>query len=96
MSDLSLPFWLLIGSDAEHPPSAFTTTEKLGAFLDSEEPGQWKISLIATPEGLMLGIADVHQTGASVVWLDPTPGAAPQDSIQLVDLMELRARLGAA
>jgi hypothetical protein len=96
LSDLSLPFWVLTGADADHPASAFTTTEKLTAFLDKGGAGRWKISLVADRESLILAIADAHLQGATAVWLDPIAGAAQEDSIRLVDLMELSAGLGAA
>jgi hypothetical protein len=96
MTDLRLPFWVVIDRDAKSPPAAFTTTEKLTAFLDNEASGRWKVSLIAHPEALILAIADAHQQGATAVWLDPVLGAAPGDSVRLVDLMELSARLSVA
>jgi hypothetical protein len=86
----------LFDRDAKASPSAFSTTEKLTAFLDSDVSGRWKISLIADREALVLVIADAHQQGVTAVWLDPIAGAVPGDSVKLVDLYELSARLGAA
>jgi hypothetical protein len=96
MSDLRLPFWVLFDRDAHAPPSAFTTTEKLTAFLDTGDSGRWKISLIADPEALLFAIADAHQQGVAALLLDPVSGATPGDSVQLVDLMELNARINVA
>jgi hypothetical protein len=95
MSDLSLPFWVLVDRDGESAPTAFSTKDKLMDFLDHES-GRWKISLIADREGLVLAIADIHQQGATAVWLDPVANASPEDSVPLVDLCELSTRLNAA
>jgi hypothetical protein len=93
MSDLRLPFWVLFDRDAQAPPSAFSTTEKLTAFLDTDASGRWKTSLIAHPEALLFAIADAHQQGVTALLLDPELGATPGDSVRLVDLMELNARM---
>jgi hypothetical protein len=95
MSALQLPFWVLTGADADHPPLAFTTTQKLIAYLDTGAASHWKISFVVDRPSLILAIADVHLQGASAVWLDPQAGAAPGDSIRLVDLMALSERLAA-
>jgi hypothetical protein len=86
----------LTGADADHPPLAFTTTQKLTAFLDTGRPGCWKISLVVDRSSLILAIADAHLQGAATVWLAPIAGADPTDSIRLVDLMEFSERLDAA
>ena len=95
MSELCLPFWVLTGADDDHPPSAFTTTEKLTAFLGNGGAGRWKISFVIDRPSLILAIADVHMQGATAVWLDPSADANPGDSINLVDLVELSTRLAA-
>jgi hypothetical protein len=96
MSDLRLPFWVLFDRDAQAPPSAFSTTEKLTAFLDTDASGHWKISLIADPQALLFAIADAHQHGVTALLLDPVLGDSPGGSVRLVDLMELNARINVA
>ncbi len=80
----------------ESAPSAFTTTDKLIAFLDDGKSGHWKVSLIADREALIIAIADAHLEGVSTVWLDPKPGDTPSDSIRLIDLAELSRQLAPA
>ena len=93
MVDLSLPFWILIDPEGKSAPCAFSTTRKLADFLDTENLGRWSKRHIGDCESLLHAIADAHQQGAGMVWLDPEAGAEPGDSIQLVDLVELHERL---
>ena len=95
MSDLRLPFWLLIDAEGGHPPSAFTTTGKLASFREAHRNASWRITFVADRQALILAIADIHQQGAAVVWVDPDAGTAPGDSIQLMDLVELSRQLDA-
>jgi hypothetical protein len=85
----------LTGADADHPPLAFTTTEKLTTYLDTGAASHWRISFVVDRPSLILAIADVHMQGASAVWLDPKVGATPGDSIRLVDLVAICERLAA-
>jgi hypothetical protein len=96
VTELSLPFWMVLDRSGEAVPVAFTTTEKLSAFLDRDQSGSWSISLIADPAALFLAVADIHQQGAKMVWVDPAKSHSDSDSIRLVDLLELSQRLGAA
>jgi hypothetical protein len=96
MFPLSLPFWVLTGPDDQHPPSAFTTNERVSAFLGNGGAGRWKVSLVDDRPSLILAIADVHMQGATTVLLDPSADANPEDSIRLVDLVELSQQLKTA
>ena len=69
MSDLSLPFWIMLDEDRAHPPSAFTTRDKLEAFLEGQRLVRWKMSFVSDREALILSIADIHQQGAATVRL---------------------------
>ena len=58
MSDLRLPFWVLFDDGGEHPPSAFTTTNKL--------------ELLSTPTARVAGRQLTFQTASPWFWPLPT------------------------
>ena len=60
MSDLRLPFWVLLDEAGENPPSAFTTTGKLEDFLDAHRTARWKMSHVPDREALILAVQGEH------------------------------------
>jgi hypothetical protein len=88
VTKLQLPFWIvteqkhILNPPANIPcedplaPHAFTSTEKLTAFMAKRAGGRWDVNLVADEEGLIVTIADLHQQGASRISRNPTAPAA--------------------
>ena len=70
------PFWIVaehkhvLNQPAKLPcndpfaPHAFTSTEKLTAFLKARDGGRWDVSLVADKDAILLAVADAQHKGA--------------------------------
>ena len=74
MVDVALPFWVVTERRGETPPPvdpcddpvavhAFTSTEKMTAYLERRRPGTWKITYVTDRPALILALADAHRIG---------------------------------
>jgi hypothetical protein len=97
---LSLPIWFVTERKQEamptHPPCdeqggviAFSTTEKLTAFLAERTSGEWKINLVADRAWLILIIAIAHNRGMESICVDPDLNGTGGEKVLLNDLMRL-------
>ena len=79
---LSLPIWFVTDRKREAsagsrpcsdlgPVVAFSTTEKLAAFLAERQLGQWEINLVSDRAELILIIAIAHNHGMESICIDP-------------------------
>ena len=101
MEQIKLPFWLvterkhilnpplIIPCEDPNAPHAFTTAEKLTAFLNAREGGRWDVNLVADNEGLLVAIADVHQHGVVNICFDPEPDGSGGDLKRITDILQI-------
>jgi hypothetical protein len=68
---------------------AFSTTEKLSAFLSEREAGEWNLHLVSDRDGLVLIIAMAHNSRIDSICIDADPGGSGGDQVSLNDLMIL-------
>ena len=80
MPVLKLPLWFVTEREpkAGDPPLAedrdtlaFSTFEKLTAFLDYGKAGVWDVVAATEREHLVIVVADVHLRGGDSVYVDP-------------------------
>jgi len=97
---LSIPFWLI--SERKHvlnPPAkipcadpdavhAFTTAEKLAAFMKARGGARWEINQVADHEGVIVAVGDLHARGADKLCIDPEPDGSGGLLISLSDVLE--------
>ena len=94
MSQLRLPFWIAI----ERKPAAsatriaFTTPERLEAFLNTGNSPLWKSRLVLDRVNLALFVADMHASGATTLVVDPDQDG----SGEVIKLADLVAQLGSS
>jgi hypothetical protein len=68
---------------------AFTTTEKLMAFLAGSSAIEWKINLAGDREGLVLVIAIAHNHGIDSICTDPDERGSGGEDVSLNQLLAL-------
>jgi hypothetical protein len=100
----TLPFWLVtehnhvLSSPANIPcadPSAvhaFTSAEKLTAFLAARVGGRWEIRPVADYAGVVVAVADLHKHGAPHLCIDLAPDGSGGDLITLAELLDAYTR----
>jgi hypothetical protein len=97
---LDLPIWFVTERIQETAPLpsrcdkpgtviAFSTTEKLTAFLAERQSGEWKINLIADRAGLILIIALAHNHGMESICIDPNLDGSNGEQVGLCGLLSL-------
>jgi hypothetical protein len=97
---LRLPLWFVAERKHESSPVhttcddpgamlAFSTTQKLTAFLSERKAGEWKINLVGEREELILVIAIAHNQGLEAICLDPEEDGSGGERVSLNDLMFL-------
>jgi hypothetical protein len=105
MANLRLPLWFAFDRQPKVLPEqapcddpgstlAFSTTEKLIAFLGARQAGKWKLELGGDAQSLLGMVADFHQRGHVQVCLDPEPDERGGESVSLGDLLEFTDTLG--
>lgn len=96
---LKFPFWVVMPGEVESPPShaecgtgdlpvAFTTIEKMTAYLSARSAGNWRMRLV-NHTALLLLIADLHQLESEGICLDPEPDGSAGTRIPLSELMKM-------
>ena len=94
MARICLPLWFVTDRSEKATPAnppcgdprataAFTTTERLVAFLKGSSAGKWKVELVSDHQDLMLVIADLHSEGASAVCVDPHQDGTGGEHVKL-------------
>jgi len=94
------PFWVVTNRTGQSPSPiepcddpkalhAFSSTDRLTAFLEEREAGSWKVSLVACREGLVLAVADAHLNGATSFCFDPAPDGSGGQPLGLRELLTL-------
>ena len=97
---LGLPLWIVTEhiqtSEPEHGPCnepgkamAFSTSGKLFAFLSANLEGEWKMTMAADRDGLVILIADLHRLNVETICLDPENDGSAAQEIPLANLMAL-------
>ena len=98
---LNLPIWFLTQERNAEPQSwhapcdesgaviAFSTTEKLTAFLANRQSGEWKVSLVSDRAGLVFIVALAHNSGLESICFDLGPDGSGGEQIFLNELMSL-------
>jgi hypothetical protein len=97
---LDLPIWFLTERTQErislHPPCdergaviAFSTTEKLTAFLAGRQSGEWNLHLVADRAELILIIAIAHNRRMESIRIDPDLTGFGGQQVSLNELMSL-------
>ena len=100
MTKVRFPFWIVVDrlpeTDALRSPcddpkaiQAFSSGDKVVAYLAGREVGTWKVSLVNDRNALVLAIADAHQHGSVTVRLDSQndgSGGQPADITHLLDM----------
>jgi hypothetical protein len=97
---LKLPLWTVTEhvqtSDADPIPCdepgkavAFGSSTKLFAFLNSHLDGEWKMTMAADRDGLVIMIADLHRANIDTICLDPKVDGTGGEQVPLTDLMAL-------
>src|SRR6476619_1738479 len=104
MEQIELPFWLVterkhilnppqaIPCEDPKAPHAFTSAERLTAFLNARGGGRWEVNLVADNEGLLIAIADVHQRGVTNVCFDPEPDGSGGHLKRITDILQVYNR----
>ena len=97
---LDLPLWFLtdrrpkpstpaVSCDDPRAAIAFTTTDKVVEFLDARGSGQWKIALASDYESLVIVLAELHQTDADNICVDPNPDGSGGEATKMTELVKL-------
>lgn len=97
MTDVRLPFWIVTDRKAEQAPRfepcndpaavhGFTNTSVLIRFLEKRTAGDWKVSLVARADRLVLILADLYHTGHRSLCFNPMPDGAGGEHVPLADL----------
>jgi hypothetical protein len=101
MDNLALTYWLAterkhvlnpplkVPCDDPNAPLAFTTTEKLTAFLKAREAGRWNIKLISNHEAVVIAVADAHQHGARNICFDPEVDGSGGTLVGIQDILRV-------
>ena len=95
---LSIPLWFVSERKQRLPPArapcddpgamlAFSTTDKMSAFLSEREAGEWNLHLVGDREGLILIIAMAHNSRTESVCVDPESDGSGGQQVSLNDLM---------
>ena len=58
-------------------------------FLDARGSGQWKIALANDYENLVIARAEIHQTDADHICVDPNPDGSGGEAIEMTELVKL-------
>ena len=99
---LRLPLWFvtehvqLDGSDdtpcdVPEVAMAFTSVNGMLEFQLAHEGGEWKMSLAADRDGLIIVIADLHRAGTTTIVLDSETDGTGGEQVSLTDLMAFAA-----
>jgi hypothetical protein len=97
---VTVPIWFVVERKQPTVPSclpcdepdtllAFTTTEKLTAFLSRRTGGEWKIILASDREEIVLIIALAHNSGQEAICVDSQPDGSGGSKVTLTELMQL-------
>jgi hypothetical protein len=101
LAKLSFPFWLIteqrhilnppakVPCDSPFAVHAFSTTDKLSAFLEANKGGRWSIDLVANHEALLVAIADLHLKNVPGFCLDPKADGSEGELITLADALKV-------
>jgi hypothetical protein len=99
MNAPALPFWIVtehkhvLNPPARIPcndpfsPHAFTTAEKLTAFLNERKAGRWDVNLVADRDAILMVVADAKAKGATHVCFDPAVDGSGGELVSLLDLL---------
>src|SRR3954451_17475623 len=68
---------------------AFSTSHKLFRFMSAHPGGEWKMSMAADGQGLIVVIADLHRLEITNLMLDPELDGSGGEPTPLADLMGL-------
>src|SRR3954453_8301729 len=101
---LPLPLWIVTehiqptepDSASEKTPGralAFSTSHKLFRFMSAHLGGEWKMSMAADGQGLIVVIADLHRLEITNLMLDPELDGSGGEPVTLADLMALASSL---
>lgn len=100
---VNLPLWFIKARKPQFAPGrepcdepnallAYTSREKLTAFLDAQGAGSWELSLIANCESLAVLVSEARGCGAIHVCVNPNPDGSGGMLLKLSD-MQLMAAL---
>src|SRR3954447_24624479 len=95
---LTLPLWIVTehiqptepDTASEKTPGtalAFSTSRKLFKFMSAHLGGEWKMSMAADGQGLIVVIADLHRLEIVNFMLDPELDGSGGQPVSLADLM---------
>ena len=100
MRSLEIPFWII--AERKHildPPAhipcaepdaahAFTTAEKLAAFMSARGGARWDINQVATREGVIVAIAELHAQGIGTICIDAEPDGSGGVLVSISDVLQ--------
>ena len=93
---LKRPLWFVTEKNTSNPEAnpprdtyAFSTFEKLTAFMAQSRAGSWDVVEAADRNGLITVIADVHMRGCDAVYLDPDVHGNGGECVFLTNLMSM-------
>ena len=99
MPSVELPFWLIAGRrDVLNPPPhepcdepaaahAFTSADKLVAFMKARGGATWQVDQIADAEGVIIAVSKLHQNGTKSICIDAHPDGSGGLLVSLSDLL---------
>jgi len=94
-----VPFFLIIDradvqQPTEHEPCddpkaahAFTSAEKLAAFMNARGRAKWKIDQVTDREGVIVAVAELYEQGYREICIDPEPDGSGGLLVSLSDLL---------
>jgi hypothetical protein len=98
VAPLQLPLWFVTLRNkqqraADHPVGtfAFTSTDRLIAFLAAGRAGPWKIHTAGDSQELILVVADLHSSGVSAVCVNPELNGEGGRHANLAEVMDIDA-----
>jgi hypothetical protein len=99
MSAPEIPFFLITDrADVQQPPDhepcndpkaahAFTSAEKLAAFMNARGRAKWKIDQVADREGVIVAVAELYEQGYREICIDPEADGSGGLLVSLSDLL---------
>jgi hypothetical protein len=72
---------------------AFTSSDKLFAFMKANIGGEWKMEMADDREGLIILIADLHRLEVRKIIVNPETDSTNGEEITLADLVAFSASL---
>ena len=98
-TNIRLPIWLI--TERKHilnpPPNipcadpdavhAFTSADKLTAFLEARQGGRWDVNEVGDRQSVLLVVAQLHGQAVFNVCFDPNPDGSGGTTVKISELL---------